>query len=297
MGDYQRDDLYDRPQAVVDFRFDERTAAVFPDMIHRSVPGYATLLQLLAVIGADIVPPGGRVYDLGCALGGTSIALQQHMTADASIIAVDNSAAMTDRLAAYIAGSGIANISVEQADITTLELAPADLVLMTLTLQFIPPDERDALLKRIRCALRPGARCCSPKNPARTTTACAAGTKPSKPHRATHNWRSHKNANRWNTSCKPTATPPWKRACTAPASAASSPASAPCPSAPGWQRRPEQQKRRQAACLLDSRRAGCSPPSRKRGHFCGARAEGRAAKKIRAATTRQHKNDIKRHGR
>ena len=156
MGDYQRDDLYDRPQAVVDFRFDERTAAVFPDMIHRPVPGYATLLQLLAVIGADIVPPGGRVYDLGCALGGTSIALQQHMTADASIIAVDNSAAMTDRLAAYIAGSGIANISVEQADITTLELAPADLVLMTLTLQFIPPDERDALLKRIRCALRPG---------------------------------------------------------------------------------------------------------------------------------------------
>ena len=49
MSGYNRDDLYDRPQAVVDFRFDERTAAVFPDMIHRSVPGYATLLQLFAV--------------------------------------------------------------------------------------------------------------------------------------------------------------------------------------------------------------------------------------------------------
>ena len=156
MSGYNRDDLYDRPQAVVDFRFDERTAAVFPDMIHRSVPGYATLLQLFAVIGASIVPPGGRVYDLGCALGGASIALQQQMTADAAIIAVDNSAAMTDRLTAYIAGAGIANIRVEQADITTLELVPADLVLMTFTLQFISPDERDALLNRIRHALRPG---------------------------------------------------------------------------------------------------------------------------------------------
>ena len=156
MGGFARDDLYDRPQAVVDFRFDERTAAVFPDMIHRSVPGYAALLQLFAVIGADIVPPGGRVYDLGCALGGACIALQQHLTAGAAIIAVDNSAAMTGRLAAYVAGAGIANISVTQADITTLELAPADLVLMTFTLQFIPPDRRDALLARIRRALRPG---------------------------------------------------------------------------------------------------------------------------------------------
>ena len=64
---YQRDTLYDTPQAVVDFRFDERTAAVFPDMIHRSVPGYATLLQLFAVIGAGFVPEGGHAYDLGCA--------------------------------------------------------------------------------------------------------------------------------------------------------------------------------------------------------------------------------------
>ena len=82
---YQRDTLYDTPQAVVDFRFDERTAAVFPDMIYRSVPGYATLLQLFAVIGAGFVPEGGHVYDLGCALGGASIALQRRIPPTATI--------------------------------------------------------------------------------------------------------------------------------------------------------------------------------------------------------------------
>ena len=153
---YQRDTLYDTPQAVVDFRFDERTAAVFPDMIHRSVPGYATLLQLFAVIGAGCVPEHGHVYDLGCALGGASIALQHHIPKSATIDAIDNAQAMTDRLAAYVAGAGINNIRVRQADITTLDYRPADLIIMAFTLQFIPPEARDALLVRLRQILRPG---------------------------------------------------------------------------------------------------------------------------------------------
>jgi len=128
---YQRDTLYDTPQAVVDFRFDERTAAVFPDMIHRSVPGYATLLQLFAVIGAGFVPEGGHVYDLGCALGGASIALQRHIPQSATIDAVDNAEAMTRRLAAYVEGAGIRNIRVQQADITALDYASADLIMGT----------------------------------------------------------------------------------------------------------------------------------------------------------------------
>ena len=142
---YQRDTLYDTPQAVVDFRFDERTAAVFPDMIHRSVPGYATLLQLFAVIGAGCVPEHGHVYDLGCALGGASIALQHHIPKSATIDAIDNAVAMTDRLAAYVAGVGINNIRVQQADITTLDYRPADLIIMAFTLQFIPPQDDDRL--------------------------------------------------------------------------------------------------------------------------------------------------------
>ncbi|MDO4643788.1 MAG: carboxy-S-adenosyl-L-methionine synthase CmoA [Cardiobacteriaceae bacterium] len=156
MSGFARDDIYDRPQSVVDFRFDERTAAVFPDMIHRSVPGYATLLQLFAVIGANFVPESGRVYDLGCALGGASIALHRFIPESATITAVDNSPAMVDRFRAYVEGTGILNINVQQADVTTLTFLPANLIVMSFTLQFIPPEARDALLLRIRRTLQTG---------------------------------------------------------------------------------------------------------------------------------------------
>ena len=196
---YQRDTLYDTPQAVVDFRFDERTAAVFPDMIHRSVPGYATLLQLFAVIGAGFVPEGGHVYDLGCALGGASIALQRHIPPTATIDAVDNAEAMTRRLAAYVEGAGIRNIRVQQADITALDYASADLIIMAFHPTIHPATGTRRAAHPPAPNLRPGARCCSSEKTARTTTACASGTKPSRRRKATRKWRLRKNANRWKT--------------------------------------------------------------------------------------------------
>lgn len=153
---FRRDDIYEHDLPVVDFAFDERTAAVFPDMIHRSVPGYATLLQLLAVVGAQFVPQGGKVYDLGCSLGGAAVSLQRVIPADAGIEAIDLSQAMVQRFAAYIAGAGIKNISVYQKDISEMHFSPAALVILNFTLQFIAPEQRQTLLKRIYQALHPG---------------------------------------------------------------------------------------------------------------------------------------------
>ena len=156
MAGFIRDDIFDRPQSVVDFRFDERVAAVFPDMIHRSVPGYATLLQLLAVVGKHFVPSGGHVYDLGCSLGGATIALYPHLPKEVHVDAVDLSPAMVDRFGEFVAGSGMSNVHVTQGDILELDLQPCHLVMMNFTLQFIAPDLRDDLLKRIYAALQPG---------------------------------------------------------------------------------------------------------------------------------------------
>lgn len=156
MVTFQRDDLFDRPQSVVDFRFDERVAAVFPDMIHRSVPGYATLLQLLAVVGKQFVPSGGRVYDLGCSLGGATIALYPHLPDEVDIHALDLSAAMVKRFTEFAAGSGMRQVQVRQGDVLQADLQPCDLVILNFTLQFIDPTQRDGLLTRIYHALRPG---------------------------------------------------------------------------------------------------------------------------------------------
>ena len=52
MSDYpHRDQLFNEPiDQIADFAFDEKVAAVFPDMIKRSVPGYTTIVSMTGVI-------------------------------------------------------------------------------------------------------------------------------------------------------------------------------------------------------------------------------------------------------
>jgi tRNA (cmo5U34)-methyltransferase len=65
----RRDRLYADLLADVEaFVFDDKVAAVFPDMIRRSVPGYGTVIALTGVIAARYYQPDSRIYDLVCAM-------------------------------------------------------------------------------------------------------------------------------------------------------------------------------------------------------------------------------------
>ncbi len=153
---FTTDNIFDQPQPVVDFRFDERTVAVFADMIHRSIPGYASLLQMTAVVAGQFVQHNDHIYDLGCSLGGVSLAIKKFVPTEVQITAVDLSSAMVARLQAYIAGTGVSGIEVLQADINTLALQPAKLIVLNFVLQFIEPVQRDALLAKIYATLPAG---------------------------------------------------------------------------------------------------------------------------------------------
>ena len=87
-----QDRLYGQPlERVEDFAFDARVAAVFPDMIQRSVPGYTSLIPLLGLVAAEHLQPGSRCYDLGCSLGASSLSMARGLThPDCTIVAVDN---------------------------------------------------------------------------------------------------------------------------------------------------------------------------------------------------------------
>ncbi|MBN2885115.1 MAG: carboxy-S-adenosyl-L-methionine synthase CmoA [Chromatiaceae bacterium] len=158
MHESHPDTLFDRPARTVrPFEFDADVARVFPDMVRRSVPGYAELIGLGALIARRIVPPGGCCYDLGCSLGAFSRALLRQLPEDARLIAVDNAPAMIERLQAQLRTlEGGARIETRCADIETLPIENAALVVLNLTLQFIPPERRAALLGRIRAGLAPG---------------------------------------------------------------------------------------------------------------------------------------------
>ena len=159
----EADTIYAAPlERIVDFRFDENVARVFADMINRSVPGYANLIAMIGLIGARFVQPDSQVYDLGCSLGAVSLALRRQLRAENTrIIAVDNSESMVARCRENLAradekaGQG-PHVDVCLGDIREVEVRRASVVILNLTLQFVPLQERPALLKRIYQGMLPG---------------------------------------------------------------------------------------------------------------------------------------------
>ncbi|HBO14682.1 MAG TPA: carboxy-S-adenosyl-L-methionine synthase CmoA, partial [Halieaceae bacterium] len=99
-----RDRLFADPLgATAPFTFDSEVARVFPDMIRRSVPGYPTVVALSGLLAARFATAGSTLYDLGCSLGASTLAMRQHIEADGCrIVAVDNSPAMLERCRAVI---------------------------------------------------------------------------------------------------------------------------------------------------------------------------------------------------
>jgi len=130
------------------FRFDDSVAQVFPDMLQRSIPGYAASIEAIGSLAARYVTTGTNCYDLGCSLGAATLAIRQGNRAqDCRIIAVDNSEPMIDRCRAIVGDDDM--IDLRLADIRDVPIENASMVVMNYTLQFLDVEARDKLVKRI----------------------------------------------------------------------------------------------------------------------------------------------------
>lgn len=153
-----RDTIYSTPRtSVPPFEFNAAVADVFDDMIHRSVPMYGEIILRQSQLIQRCYRPGTRVYDLGCSTGNLAMALCERMPAGAfEMVAVDSSQPMLDifkkRLGAIGRFEGITPLC---ADIRRVNMEQVGMVVVNFTLQFIPPEDRDALLQRIYDALVP----------------------------------------------------------------------------------------------------------------------------------------------
>ena len=154
-----RDDIYSLPlNQVGSFEFDEQVVRVFPDMIARSVPGYASILSMIEQLSSRFVRPGTSVWDLGCSLGAATRLIRRQAPHDCKIHAVDNSPAMIQRLRSMLAESPEDGCRVElyEADLREIEVSNATFVVLNLTLQFLPPAERTQVIDNIFRGLLPG---------------------------------------------------------------------------------------------------------------------------------------------
>jgi tRNA (cmo5U34)-methyltransferase len=154
-----RDTIFAAPlHRVADFEFDEDVVRVFPDMIARSVPGYASILAIIEQLAARCVQPNTHAWDLGCSLGAATRLIRRHAPVTATLHAVDNSQAMIHRLQTLIHESPEPGCPVEihHADIRETHIHSASFVVLNLTLQFVPPADRDPLIARIASGMLPG---------------------------------------------------------------------------------------------------------------------------------------------
>jgi tRNA (cmo5U34)-methyltransferase len=144
-----RDEVYrNNNSQIVDFAFNEDVAAVFPDMIRRSVPGYETVIPITGLIAARHLGLDGIAYDLGCSLGATTLAiLSQNESPQIRVTGVDTSQpmiqgarkAVTDQRALFV-----------HEDLRDTDLTGAKVVILNLVLQFIEPEQRLDVLTNIR---------------------------------------------------------------------------------------------------------------------------------------------------
>ena len=153
---YTSDESGGRP-----FRFNAAVADVFPDMLRRSIPGYAASIEAIGSLAARYVTANSNCYDLGCSLGAATLAMQAGIGAEGcKIVAVDNAAAMIERCreTLRVAGEQEADVELDLrlADIEDTDIENASMVVMNYTLQFLDVDARDAIVQRIYDGMLPG---------------------------------------------------------------------------------------------------------------------------------------------
>lgn len=140
-----------------DFEFNSEVAAVFDDMLVRSIPFYLEQQYMIKEIGKKFWIPGSDIYDLGCSTGTTLINLCREIDGP-HFIGYDNSVPMLRQAEQKIKEHALEGcIELRRCDlnknVSQLSLKNAGVVLMCWTLQFIRPLQRDRLIKHIYSGL------------------------------------------------------------------------------------------------------------------------------------------------
>jgi tRNA (cmo5U34)-methyltransferase len=157
----KRDQLFTKKSVTTgSFKFDGAVAEVFDDMISRSVPGYVQIISLLPTLSRRFAKENCRYYDLGCSTGAGLLAMAEGVNEfNSTLIGLDNSAAMIEQAKIFTAKIAIQeniDLQLSEADIISTPIDKAAMILMNFTLQFIPLDQRDALIDKIYDGLIPG---------------------------------------------------------------------------------------------------------------------------------------------
>jgi tRNA (cmo5U34)-methyltransferase len=153
-----RDTLFEVDTINEDFVFNERVVEVFDDMLDRSIPYYKEVIASSARLLDTFLHSEDTVYDLGCSTGTTLLEFCRLLQDKGlNFVGIDTSTAMLEkaRLKAELYSKQDC-LSFLQEDITAMHHPEAGAFILNYTLQFIRPLRREAFLRKLFEALRPG---------------------------------------------------------------------------------------------------------------------------------------------
>lgn len=142
-----KDKVFDKP-IVKQFEFDDEVAAVFDDMLERSVPFYKESQRISKYFVLKALPENGIVYDLGCSTASSLLDIERDLKVKARLIGLDNAASMLEQ-ARKKCDVFNADIELVEGDILNYEYEMADVMLSNYTLQFVRPPVRNNLVQTI----------------------------------------------------------------------------------------------------------------------------------------------------
>ena len=148
------DALFSQPRDKIgDFNFGADTAAVFDNMLDRSVPYYEEIQRMVAQLVSAFVTDGTNIYDMGCSTATTILHIAQHLPPEIStrFVGIDNSPEMLAIARQKIDDSDPQpSVELREADLNRgVHVENASVVLFVLTLQFVRPLYRERLLTSI----------------------------------------------------------------------------------------------------------------------------------------------------
>lgn len=145
--------------------FDESVTEVFDDMLQRSIPQYDVMRATIALLARDFIRSGELVVDLGASSGAGIAPLVEEERgrksgAPARFVAIECSPSMLKELRERFAAPGdLGLVTVLDHDLRQglPDLGgPASLILSVLTLQFVPMEYRQQVIRSAYQALAPG---------------------------------------------------------------------------------------------------------------------------------------------
>lgn len=138
------------------WQFDKSVAPIFDTHVRQSIPAYEWIQESVVHMTDFFCPTNGVVVDLGSGTGETLKLIQErHHTKPLSLIGVDASREMIREAIKKTNGSPVFQWVPESLE--RFEFPDkVDVVISTLTLQFLEPEERQAVVNRAYQSLKKG---------------------------------------------------------------------------------------------------------------------------------------------